>query len=829
MATGPVGGRRIKRRTQRNLFIGVIVVLALVLVIGGGSYMQSSLSESAARASAEAVEQTKRELIQTANQQIDPIRRQLKGLADDAGIITAFVSSDTESLLALEKEKLAAFDNGLKLRLLLPGEYQLQQDVIPPLGYASLDVLGSVEDSKVASKWEVHGFGTDDEHILAVQPVLDAEQNLVGLLHLSLSVDFLTGLINSVAVDNAYLELVQVSGGVKLASKGDTAFQSANNINVIIPGTTWKFVHRSGKAQSADASGSSLGSLLPIIIVVVILAACAFLYFKFKGSPLSKEKPQEEGVVYQGAIKAIMDGAHPGAENLIPDLPTSRSSSMSDKKSSNIPDISLGYEGDDATQITNPAAAAKPAEAAAPAAADVEISPKIFRAYDIRGIVTEDFTAEVVEKIGQAIGSEATARGERGIAVGRDGRSHGPELSQALIKGIRASGQDVIDIGMVPTPVLYYATNHLELKSGVMLTGSHNPPEYNGMKIVIGGSTLSGDDITGLRERIVSGNLESGSGGLQEMDINSDYVRRISEDIPVSLSNSFKIVVDAGNGVAGALAPQLYRALGHDVVEIFCEVDGNFPNHHPDPSQPENLEDLINKVKEEGADLGFAFDGDGDRLGVVDSEGNIIWPDRQLMLLAKDVLSRNAGAEIIFDVKCSRYLKSIIESCGGKPLMWKTGHSLVKAKMKETGSPLAGEMSGHIFFKERWYGFDDALYTGARMLEVLCKSDQSPDEVFMMLPEGISTPELRAKLDESEHQSFMQELKKKSDFEGAEISDVDGLRADFDDGWGLVRPSNTSPYLVLRFEAESEEALERIKTSFREQILAVNPALDLPF
>jgi phosphomannomutase/phosphoglucomutase len=461
--------------------------------------------------------------------------------------------------------------------------------------------------------------------------------------------------------------------------------------------------------------------------------------------------------------------------------------------------------------------------------AQVGIPPEIFRAYDIRGVVSETLSATVVREIGRAIGSEAYERGQQVVAVARDGRISSPELGDALIEGLRVSGRDVIDIGVVPTPVLYFATHHLETNSGVMLTGSHNGPEYNGLKIVLAGETLSGDKITAIRNRIINNEISEGQGSLQAVDISVDYLRRITDDIPVALGGAFKVVVDCGNGVAGLLAPRLYRAMGHDVVEICCDVDGNFPNHQPDPSQPENMQLLIDKVKEEGADLGFAFDGDGDRLGIVDGKGNIIWPDRQMMLFAKDILTRNQGASIIFDVKCSRYLKAIIEANGGKPLMWKTGHSLIKSKMKEVGAPLAGEMSGHIFFKERWYGFDDALYAGARALEILTKSKSSPTETFAMLPEGISTPELRIPLAEKHHAKVMEVMKKKMAFEDAEVINIDGLRVDFSDGWGLVRPSNTSPYLIARFEAETEEALESIQTKFRGLLHSVSPDLKLPF
>jgi phosphomannomutase/phosphoglucomutase len=377
--------------------------------------------------------------------------------------------------------------------------------------------------------------------------------------------------------------------------------------------------------------------------------------------------------------------------------------------------------------------------------------------------------------------------------------------------------------------VLYFATYYLETGSGVMVTGSHNPPQYNGLKIMLGGDTLFGDDIQALRTRIGADDLHAGAGNLQSMDISADYIRRVSEDVPVALGNAFKVVIDCGNGVAGDFAPKLMRALGHDVVELYCEIDGNFPNHHPDPSQPENLADLIAAVKEHDADLGFAFDGDGDRLGMVDASGRIVWPDTQMMLFARDVLSRNAGAEIVFDVKCSSRLGKVIAKLGGKPVMYKTGHSFIKNKLKETGAPLAGEMSGHIFFKERWYGFDDALYAASRMLEILMGFKQKPTEVFSKLPAGVSTPELRVDMKEGENLSVMASLADTGQFADARVSTIDGVRVDWKDGWGLVRASNTTPSLVLRFEGDNEQALARIKETFRKLLLDKNPDLSLPF
>ncbi|MDA1106857.1 MAG: phosphomannomutase/phosphoglucomutase [Proteobacteria bacterium] len=457
----------------------------------------------------------------------------------------------------------------------------------------------------------------------------------------------------------------------------------------------------------------------------------------------------------------------------------------------------------------------------------VEIPATIFKAYDIRGIVGKTLTAEIVFEIGRAIGSEARARNQKTVIVARDGRLSGPEFARSLSDGLCAAGVDVIDIGQVPTPVLYFATHHLNTGSGVAITGSHNPPDYNGLKIMLGGETLSGDAITALRTRIVEGKLASGAGTVKSVDVVPDYIARIVSD--VKLKKPLRLVVDCGNGVAGALAPRVLRALGCEVAELFCEVDGHFPNHHPDPSQPENLQDLIRAVQAQRADLGLAFDGDGDRLGVVTAEGHIIWPDRQMMLYARDVLSRNPGATIIYDVKCTRNLAEVIAQHGGIPMMWKTGHSFIKARMQETGAALAGEMSGHIFFKERWYGFDDGLYTATRLLEILAHDARTPSAVFAELPETVNTPELKLEMKEGEHFKLMERLQKSAQFPGARLTTIDGIRADFDDGWGLARPSNTTPTVVIRFEADNTAALARIQQQFREALLHLDPNLKLPF
>ena len=505
-------------------------------------------------------------------------------------------------------------------------------------------------------------------------------------------------------------------------------------------------------------------------------------------------------------------------------------------------------------------------EAPAPGRPGV-LPASIFRAYDIRGVVGDTLTAEIVRRIGRAIGAEAHRRGVRTLVLGRDGRHSSPELLDALTRGVRESGRDVIDAGRVPTPLLYFATEHLGTGSGVMVTGSHNPPEYNGLKILIAGETLHGNAIQDLKRWLEENNdpetgvdtgldagidaasgtvaatgsgveadvgtdagAGAGRGGLRSAEVIEDYIRRVHEEIPaVSGRDARKIVIDCGNGVAGDVAPRLFRVLGHDVVELYCDVDGGFPNHHPDPSVPANLRDLIVAVRAHAADLGLAFDGDGDRLGVVDGDGTIIWPDRQMMLFAGDVLSNHPGAEIVFDVKCSSLLPAMIEKLGGRPVMSKTGHSFIKALLRQTGAPLAGEMSGHIFFADRWYGFDDALYAAVRLVRILTGLGEPASRVFARFPSASGTPELRLRVGEGGQARLVEALLAGGHFPDAKKTTIDGLRADFADGWGLARASNTEPSLVLRFEGTDDTALERIKGEFRRALLSVDPSLELPF
>lgn len=457
----------------------------------------------------------------------------------------------------------------------------------------------------------------------------------------------------------------------------------------------------------------------------------------------------------------------------------------------------------------------------------VELKPEIFRAYDIRGVVGKTLDAGIASMVGKVLGSMALEKDAGPVVVARDGRLSGPDLMQGMIEGITSTGCDVLDIGMVPTGVLYYAAFEHAKGTGVMITGSHNPPEYNGLKIMLAGDTLFGAQIKEIYLRITRNEILSGEGKVERKDVVGEYRQRIAGDI--QLERPLRVVIDCGNGVGGVCAADVLRDIGADVLPMFDEVDGTFPNHHPDPSDPHNLKDLIDSVRLMNADIGLALDGDADRLGVVTLGGNIIYPDRVMMLLAMDVLDRVPGATIVYDVKCTGHLPKVIEQAGGKAVMYKTGHSLIKAYMKEIGSPFAGEMSGHFFFGERWYGVDDGIYAAARLLEILAGTDNPPEAILNSLPSSYSTPELKVEMSEGENHAFMDAMQANAKFENARVSTIDGVRADFADGWGLVRASNTTPILVVRFDGETEEALQRIKNVFRARMLAINPDLELPF
>jgi len=697
-----------------------------------------------------------------------------------------------------------------------------------PISFSTLELLRQAERGAATLPAEMHQVGTPDMHVAVAVPVTSAQGGAVrGLLVAGLPGNAVQQSIDSLGQQAGRIEVIQKVAGrpVTLAvNAGAMAAQGPATAALPVPGTILEVAYW---PLPVDSSGWVLSGAIAAVGALLVLAI-GWAW----GNWLRRSYAADEKVVIDtvrdlarfqqqggspttalddtaGLLQALRQASDRRAEPRTPGAPPAKAAP---------------------TPPPAPAEPPKPVPAPPPGAGEGgprEFSESVFRAYDIRGVFGEALTVEFAFELGRAIGSAVFERGEQQIAVGRDGRPSSQALTEALVRGLIASGREVIDLGLVPTPVLYFAAFQVGSGCGVMVTGSHNPAEYNGFKLMIGGETPSPEQIRALHDRMISGDVLRGSGTYVQRDFVPDYLQRVVED--VHLIRPLKIVVDAGNGAAGHVAPELFRLLGCEVFELYCEVDGEFPNHHPDPSQLDNLQDLMVQVRAVNADLGIAFDGDGDRLGVVDGRGRVVWPDRVLMLLAGDVLLRNPGADILFDVKSSRHLAAYILSSGGRPVMWKSGHSLMKAKMRETGSLLGGEFSGHIFFKERWYGFDDALYAAARLLEVLASESRTPDELFDDLPDSPATPELHVPLTEGANFVLMRRLAELADFPEARIVNTDGLRVEFDEGWGLVRASNTTPSLVFRFEADDDAALERIKARFRALLNEAAPYLTLPF
>jgi phosphomannomutase/phosphoglucomutase len=754
----------------------------------------------------------------------------LERLAGDPALARLLEAGDRDAWSAREPELGLLFPQAIRVRLIEPGVQEVDMEATPPLSYAAIDLLREAETRETPPPMEAHLFGTPQRHLNLVRRVLDpAGRRIVGHVLVSYPVEELQKVLDGPSVPG-YLELQQTTQGTPLvlARRGEEGFrQGSHAAQVAIAGSRWSLALWAGDSAAGATRALGLAGLVAAACAALTLALALLLGFRRLLQALKADQ-----VSFISLVKDMRDGrAQPERQARLRELQDALG-------------IMSRTASAGAAAVARPAGAAKgkpPAEPSEPellfdhnaldvaqiGVDDISVDPSIFRAYDIRGLVEQALSPEVVYEIGRAIGSEAFERGQQVVAVARDGRLSGPELTDALIRGLVATGRDVKDLGMVPTPVLYFATQYLDTLSGAMVTGSHNPPGYNGLKIVLAGETLAGNAIQDLRRRIQDGDLLSGEGSVEQVDVLPDYIERIKAD--VILPRPLKVVVDCGNGVAGVAAPRLLRALGCEVIELFCDIDGAFPNHHPDPSRTENLGALIGAVGEHGADLGLAFDGDGDRLGVVASGGEIIWPDRLMMLYSMDLLNRNPGSLILYDVKCSRNLAQIIRDFGGDPLMAQTGHSFIKAKMKETGALLAGEMSGHIFFQERWYGFDDALYAAARLLEILANDHRTSSSVFAMLPDSVNTPELQVPMAEGEPHPFMERLLASAHFENAHVHTIDGMRVEYPDGWGLVRASNTTPVLVLRFEADDEEILRRIQDDFRRVMLQVEPELQLPF
>lgn len=710
------------------------------------------------------------------------------------------------------------------------------------VGFALLEMLRAALNNQRVPV-EVHASEGGAREVMFVEPLVDGDGEVAGLLHAAFPAAFLESMIKGLAGGrNISLRQTTEGGGWELYSTGAAADMKGF---VAVPGSIWELGYAAG--EGAAAIPTTLAALHGgglAIIVVMMLINLKRIRVKL-ASDLTELKSTINEMLGKGGtqtrklrmreLQGLMEWFVKSAYVIPGEAPVSRGSAKITAKRQP-PPASPAKEGRQGAQKPQPNFASQPTEgilveevageeeAAQPS---VELPAGIIGGYDIRGRIGDELGREALFELGRAIGSESMHKHQDTVIIANDGRAGSQELVEALHRGVMGSGCNLVDIGVATTPMLYFATHYLASNSGVMLTGSDTEADVACLKVHINGKVLSQAALEKLRQRVLVGDLMEGEGQMVAQELTADYYERIVDD--VQIARPLHVVIDAGNGVAGAIAPALFRQLGCEVTELYCDLDGTFPNHPPDPSDPLNLTPLVNKVREVGADIGFAFDGDGDRLGIVDSSGKIIWPDRVLILLARDVLARQPGADVVYDVKSTRHLATEVLNAGGRPVMWKSGHSLIAEMMKQSDALLGGEFSGHLFFKERWYGFDDAIYAAARLVEVLSLEGRSSAEVFQEVPEDFSTPELVATTPQGVNDKLMQMFSKRAKIPDAKLVTVDGVRAEFEDGWGLVRSSNVTPALKFRFEASTEEALARIQGLFREQVKGVAPDVELPF
>lgn len=804
--------KRLAAQRQKVLLISLLIAMLINAAVAYFLY-DSLVTRVEAQRLVDLTEHETRIRTQSLEKYLQKLQQQMQQEVARPEIADALTTKDSETLALLEQSIGNNFYQTLKVRLIPAGTASLQAEGPTPIRFTELDLIRRTERGQetlpelasINDAWQLH----------IVAPVSDGEKNVIGTLMVTLDS---TELQQSFSVGNNNLgesQLLQKFAGSTPQAVVKTG-QGGAGASREFPVTG---SYLSVKFTPSPHSLDMVSELPTLWILIVSLTTVAGLALAWLASKFVVSKQPAPSVVPLAAT---------------PPARTADANKASDEpmlnplyQNQDILDITVIEEDEDILGLKG-ATGKKPAARNTPAVEPDNIPTDIFRAYDIRGVVGKDLTPDLAEQIGQALGSEALDQGETSMLVARDGRLHSEELAERLMRGIQRSGCHVIDIGIVPTPLLYFATFHLpETNSGVMVTASHNPAEYNGFKMVINGTTLADEAVMDIRSRILRQQFHRGAGDLEYRQVIGDYIDRIFSD--VALAGSVSLVIDAGNAVTGAVAPQLFEELGCDVTPLYCELDGSFPNHDPDPCDEKNLQDLIAKVQEVNADMGVAFDGDGDRLVVVTASGKIIWPDQLLMLFARDVLSRNPGADVIFDVKCSRQLNQVISSYGGRPIMWKTGHSPMKAKMIETGALIGGEYSGHIFIKDRWYGFDDGMYAMARLLEIITLRDQKIDDIFAAFPLLPATPELKIAVREEDKFALIEKLIEQGDFQTGKPTTIDGLRVDFSKGWGLVRASNTSPALTLRFEAESEEALEKIQQLFKRELLKLDSNLAINF
>ena len=801
-------------------FAAVALVVSCLAVVAGFFGLQQLSAQQYQNAQISHQKQVTAQLFTLTSAKIEALEKQMSSIAKSPKVVSLLMSNNATEIEIQEQELASFFPNALKTCLISAGVDDVDPYACIPISFATLNSLRQAKKDGLALMGLMKR-GADDAHLLMAHRVINNSDTVVGVLVVTLNPNVVQGFLDDSPDFRGYIELQQGTKKVAvLASHGDVNKKQGNADFVQkIPNTYWKIAYWPQQTSSTTTSSIVGLGIVIVIIVLMWLLREGFRSFLFKRDvatlrlqladlKLGSLKPKYP--LSFSALNTIeRDVQQLGRENYHATV----------KKGATADSISKKMEANDQD---NPDELDMLQEV-------VDIDPTIFKANDIRGIVGENINEEIIKAIGQAIGSEAGEQGQTRMVVGRDGRLSSAGLSNALIEGILSTGCDVLDIGEVPTPVMYFACEQMGTHSGVMVTGSHNPTQYNGLKTLIAGQILSGDKLQSIYHRLHQANFRTGEGVVSEANVASDYIGRITGDI--RLARSMKIVIDCGNGVAGAIAPTLFKELGCEVIELYCDVDGNFPNHHPNPSIPENLHDLTEAVQKHGAELGLAFDGDGDRLGVVDGYGVPIWPDRLMMLFSQDVLSRMPGSVVVYDVKCTNLLGEEISKAGGEAIMTKSGYSFIKHEMQEREAQLAGEMSGHIFFQERWYGFDDGLYAGARLLELLSDDlmQRRATEVFSALPNREGTAEILVEMEEGECTRFIRQLAGEGRFDGADIITIDGLRAEYPNGWGLVRASNTTPGLTLRFEADSIDELHDIQQRFKQQMLQIKPTLILLF
>ncbi len=856
---------------ERIFSIIAAISVLMILLASGGSYWL--LVAKVTNSEKTAISAIAKGLASGIALQLETLQQSVDGMARSPDVIAALNSGDPNIISNVELKLQTVMPGALKIRLLLPSINEPDQTSSPHMGFGDLEMVRSTLTDK--QKPVIQGEG--EHRHLALTSAVTQNERVIGVVLASLKADIINQAVAKTVFADGYAEIKQDQ--IVLAAVGNKADKNDDPELISLGDSRWTInVWPESNSSLVDAS------LIITIIAIPSMLSCLAFFVGYR--KLAEFLHQDQGSILKAA-KDMMTGKHVGnypiqlnemrpiistlaqfrrvisqvnaqqpstEENQEPDM--FNESFDIDFLEDSTP-VSTDYMDDEATLVGSPVTMpnidyAKTLQPPAFVLNDTNIlqppafvlndtnilketlketslHANIFRSYDIRGVIGKDLNEEIVADIGRAVASEARQLGIKLIVIARDGRLSSQSFSAALAKGICLGGCDVMDIGMVPTPMLYFVAHHSEGRSGIMVTGSHNPADYNGLKIVLNGETLANDRIQDIRLRIEAEDYSLDEPGIIEENslFTNEYIGIISEDIRIA--RPMKVVVDCGNGVAGELGPILLKTLGCEVIELYCNIDGNFPNHHPDPSKPENMKDLAESVIKNAADVGIAFDGDGDRLGIVDSKGKIILPDRQMMVFARDVLARKPASKIIYDVKCSKNLHEEILKRGGQPIMWKTGHSLLKAKIKEIGAALAGELSGHIFFNDRWFGFDDALYASARMIQILSEDTRTSQEVFAELPESINTPEMNVALQEGENIQIIEKMFNLANFKDGKIIDIDGMRVEFADGWGLVRPSNTTPSLTLRFETDSQEAMSRIQAQFKSLLLQIKPDIILPF